>query len=125
WVVGPDGGGEGTGHAASPLPIAGHERDPVSDQPDQRRMVEPRRAGVEDLHGRVVPRGGRGLRGEEDVVARPEPLAHAHPCPCTTCPLWDSDRGPPAGPLCPLRERPHPCADWSLPSRSSCSVRSP
>jgi hypothetical protein len=58
-VVHPDGVGQPTGDGRDPLAVAGNERDPVADQLDEARVVEPRVTGFEDLDRRVVSRRRR------------------------------------------------------------------
>ena len=75
-VVDPDRVGQPAGDRPQLLPVARDERDPVADQLHQPVVVEARVAGVEDLDGGVVHRGGRRLEREELQVAGAQPLMH-------------------------------------------------
>ena len=78
-VVDPDRVGQPAGDLLDLLPVARHERDPVTDQLDQLVVVEARVARVEDLDRGVVHGRRRRLLGQEGEVPGPEPLAHRVP----------------------------------------------
>src|SRR6476620_5561158 len=57
-----------------PLPVARHEREPVTHEGDETGVVESFLRRLEDLHGGEVHRGVRGLDRQEAHVSRTQPL---------------------------------------------------
>ncbi len=78
-VVHPDRPGQPGGHAADPLPVAGHEGDAFADQGDQTLVVERLTAGIEDVHRADMARRVCRVQGQQRHLDRSQALRHDGP----------------------------------------------